>query len=130
MLGSPLGSLANSTPSSEADKRKNFRSQAIQEIISSEKTYLSQLEILMQYFVRPLKEKAIIDTASHTLLFGQIEMIHNLNGELLKELENDSEDVAKVCFIFRRSKKAFVGNIDNAIHQVWTVSPKPQDRIR
>ncbi|EDV95919.1 rhoGEF domain-containing protein gxcJ [Drosophila grimshawi] len=86
---SPIGS-----PNPEAGKRLGFRRQAVQEIITSEKSYLEQLELLMQYFVRPLKEQAIIDAANHTALFGQIEMIHNLNGEFLRELEANMENVA------------------------------------
>ncbi|KAH8260604.1 hypothetical protein KR038_008482 [Drosophila bunnanda] len=87
---SPIGS-----PNPESGKRLGFRRQAIQEIISSEKSYLEQLELLMNYFVRPLKEQAIIDGSNHTLLFGQIEMIHNLNGEFLRELEANMENVAQ-----------------------------------
>ncbi|KAH8305202.1 hypothetical protein KR018_000757 [Drosophila ironensis] len=87
---SPIGS-----PNPESGKRLGFRLQAIQEIISSEKSYLEQLELLVNYFVKPLKERAIIDCSNHTLLFGQIEMIHNLNGEFLKELEANMENVAQ-----------------------------------
>ncbi|EDW37715.1 GL21162 [Drosophila persimilis] len=86
---SPIGS-----PNPDAGKRMGFRLQAIQEIITSEKSYLEQLELLMNYFVLPLKEQAIIDCSNHTLLFGQIEMIHNLNGEFLRELEANMENVA------------------------------------
>lgn len=77
------------------DRRQGFRQQAIQEIISSEKTYLKQLEILMDYFVVPLKQQGILSDSSHTTLFGQIEMIYNLNGELLKEIESNQENVAQ-----------------------------------
>ncbi|EDW73393.2 uncharacterized protein Dwil_GK16672 [Drosophila willistoni] len=87
---SPIGS-----PNPEAGKRMGFRLQAVEEIISSEKSYLEQLEILMNYFVRPLKEQAIIDGTNHTALFGQIEMIHNLNGEFLRELQANMENVAQ-----------------------------------
>ncbi|XP_017091147.1 FYVE, RhoGEF and PH domain-containing protein 3 [Drosophila bipectinata] len=87
---SPIGS-----PNPESGKRLGFRLQAIQEIISSEKSYLEQLELLVNFFVRPLKEQAIIDSSNHTLLFGQIEMIYNLNGEFLKELEANMENVAQ-----------------------------------
>lgn len=77
------------------DHRNAFRLQAIQEIVDSEKSYLRQLETLMNFFVNPLKEQAIINDASHTSLFGQIEMIYNLNGEFLKELEENLENVGK-----------------------------------
>ncbi|KAI9586905.1 myosin-M heavy chain [Glossina fuscipes] len=95
MLAGGTGNTPISTPSSEVDKRRNFRLQAIQEIVSSEKTYLQQLELLMEYFVKPLKEEKVIDETSHIALFGQIEMIHNLNGEFLQELQSDMNNVAK-----------------------------------
>ncbi|XP_037952714.1 kalirin [Teleopsis dalmanni] len=93
MLNNSSASSTYGTPiGGEADKRKNFRMQAIQEIITSEKTYLNQLETLIQYFVRPLQ--SIIDASSHSILFSHIEMIHSLNGELLSQLENDVKNVA------------------------------------
>lgn len=87
--------LSNSpqTPSNnEMDKRGSLRRQAIEEIFSSEKSYLKHLDILMDYFVIPLK--SILDSTTHTALFGQIEMIYNLNGELLTELEVNLNNVA------------------------------------
>lgn len=95
MLAGGSGRSPINSPNTEMDKRKTFRLQAIHEIVTSEKTYLQQLQILMDYFVKPLKERKIIDEASHTTLFGQIEMIHNLNGEFLRELESDMDNVAK-----------------------------------
>lgn len=92
---SMLDKMTPESKNDEMDKRKSFRLQAIQEIVTSEKAYLKQLEILMQFFVLPLKEEAIIDDTTHTSLFGQIEMIYNLNGELLKEIENKLENVAQ-----------------------------------
>lgn len=76
------------------DKRRSLRRQSIEEILTSEKSYLKQLEILIKYFVNPLKEKHLIELAVHTSLFGQIEMIYNLNGEFLKELETDLDNIA------------------------------------
>lgn len=94
MLAGGSGDSPMCSPRTEMDKRRNFRMQAIEEIINSEKTYLQQLEVLMQYFVKPLKDQQIIDDASHTTLFGQIEMIYNLNGEFLNKLESNMENVA------------------------------------
>ncbi|TMW41574.1 hypothetical protein DOY81_013347, partial [Sarcophaga bullata] len=95
LAGSSDTSFVRNSPNTEMDKRRNFRLQAVQEIISSEKTYLQQLETLMEYFVKPLKQQQIINDVSHTTLFGQIEMIHNLNSEFLKELESDMDNVAQ-----------------------------------
>ncbi|CAD7003378.1 unnamed protein product [Ceratitis capitata] len=83
------------SPDGEVDKRSYYRMRAIEEVIISERNYLGQLELLMKFFVRPIKHQALIDDHTHTFLFGQIEMIYNLNMELLQELEENKEDVAK-----------------------------------
>ena len=88
------GSLQNSTPKTDNfDRRTQLRFQAIEEILKTERTYIQRLDILIKYFVEPLKD--LIDTQSHTTLFGQLELIHNLNKELLSHLENDLADVAR-----------------------------------
>lgn len=86
---------SSSPHNSEMEKRKSFRLQAIQEILTSERSYINQLELLMEFFVRPLKQQQIIGSDQFMALFGQVEMIYNLNQELLSELETDLENVAK-----------------------------------
>lgn len=81
--------------SNDMNKRKNFRLQAVQEILTSERSYINQLQILMKYFVNPLKNTDILSNDEYTILFGQIEMIYNLNTELLKNLETDLSKVGK-----------------------------------
>lgn len=94
MLDESLTST-NSPHNSEMEKRKSFRLQAIQEILTSERSYLNQLELLMEFFVRPLKQQQIISSDQFMALFGQVEMIYNLNQELLSKLETDLENVAR-----------------------------------
>lgn len=76
------------------DRRNQLRRKAIEEILTSERSYIAQLDKLINYFVNPLKNLNLIDIASHTSLFGQLELIHNINNELLMRLENDLNDVA------------------------------------
>lgn len=78
----------------DGDRRLNLRRKAIEEILSSERSYIAQLDKLLTYFVNPLKELNLIDIGSHTTLFGQLELIHNINNELLQRLETDLDDVA------------------------------------
>uniref|UniRef100_A0A336M426 CSON008359 protein n=1 Tax=Culicoides sonorensis TaxID=179676 RepID=A0A336M426_CULSO len=85
----------DSSPDATPMKPSELRRRAIEEIRSSEKRYISQLEILKQFFINPLKEKQLVDIKTHTSLFGQIEMIYNLNKELLDELETDLNNVSK-----------------------------------
>ncbi|CAH1714748.1 unnamed protein product [Chironomus riparius] len=76
------------------DRRNQLRRRAIEEILTSEKSYLNQLEKLMTYFVNPLKTLNLIEISSHTILFGQLELIYNINSELMTRLEADLDDVA------------------------------------
>lgn len=94
MLSASSDSLKN-TPTGGTDKRRQFRRQAVQEILTSERSYIAQLELLMQFFVRPLKEQQIISNDNFFALFGQVEMIYSLNQELLQQLEANLDNVAK-----------------------------------
>lgn len=78
----------------DGDRRINLRRKAIEEILTSERSYISQLDKLITYFVNPLKNLNLIDIASHSTLFGQLELIHNINSELIQRLETDLDDVA------------------------------------
>lgn len=80
--------------STDGDRRINLRRKAVEEILTSEKSYISQLDKLITYFVNPLKNLNLIDIGSHTALFGQLELIHNINNELLQRLEANLDDVA------------------------------------
>jgi hypothetical protein len=80
--------------SRDFDKRNEMRRKAIEEILTSERSYLKQLEKLMTFFVNPLKSLNLIDISAHTMLFGQLELIYNINSELLTRLETDLDDVA------------------------------------
>lgn len=84
-----------SSPDTTLTKPSELRRMAIEEIVTSEKRYLQQLEILIEYFINPIKDQKLIDIKTHTALFGQVEMIYNLNKELLNELENDLDNVSK-----------------------------------
>lgn len=65
----------------------------MEEIVTSEKAYIKQLERLIIFFVNPLKD--LIDLKSHTALFGQLELIYNLNKELLLQLETNLEQLGE-----------------------------------
>ena len=44
--------------------------------------------------MQPIAEKRLLSQASYTTLFENIETLHNVNGELLKELQQSPENVA------------------------------------
>lgn len=76
------------------DRRNQLRRRAIEEILTSERSYIAQLDKLVNFFVNPLKQLNLIDMGSHSRLFGQLELIHNIQLELLTRLETDLNDVA------------------------------------
>lgn len=84
----------NKEESTDYDRRNQLRRKATEEILTSERSYIAQLDKLVNFFVNPLKTLNLIDIASHTNLFGQLELIHNINNELLSRLETDLDDVA------------------------------------
>lgn len=86
-------SMDQSKLENDFDPRATIKRKAVAEIVESEKKYISELEKLMKFFVKPLKEKNLIDDSIHTALFGQLELIYNLNKELLSELEYNIDDL-------------------------------------
>lgn len=63
----------------------------VHEIISTEEQYLSYLTVVIKYFLEPIRglniPKDIIQK-----LFGNIEVIHNINSDVLKDLKNRQEE--------------------------------------
>lgn len=80
--------------STDSDRRNQLRRKATEEILTSERSYIAQLDKLVNFFVNPLKSLNLIDIGSQTILFGQLELIHNINSELLMRLDADLDDVA------------------------------------
>ncbi|XP_078036118.1 FYVE, RhoGEF and PH domain-containing protein 4 isoform X2 [Augochlora pura] len=76
------------------EKEKNLRCQAIQEILTTELTYLRQLEILMEFFVQPMIKKELLDHILLSTLSENIKTLYNVSGELVKELKQDPQNIA------------------------------------
>ncbi|XP_076381665.1 rac guanine nucleotide exchange factor JJ [Megalopta genalis] len=76
------------------EKEKNLRFQAIQEILTTEVTYLRQLEILMEFFVQPMMKKKLLDHILLSTLSENIKTLYNVSGELVKELKQDPQNIA------------------------------------
>lgn len=76
------------------EKERNLRFQAIQEILTTEVTYLRQLEILMEYFIQPIIERKLLNHSLLSSLSENIKTLYNVSGELIKELKQDSENIA------------------------------------
>ncbi|XP_053972787.1 rac guanine nucleotide exchange factor JJ-like [Hylaeus anthracinus] len=89
-----LNSLNESNQRCFEEKEKNLRCQAIQEILTTEVTYLRQLEILMEYFIEPMFKKKLLDHILLSTLSENIKTLYNVSGELVKELKEDPENIA------------------------------------
>ncbi|XP_076652563.1 rac guanine nucleotide exchange factor JJ [Halictus rubicundus] len=76
------------------EKEQNLRYQAIQEILTTEVTYLRQLEILTEFFVQPMIERKLLDHILLSTLYENIKTLYNVSGELVKELKQDPQNIA------------------------------------
>lgn len=72
-----------------------LKEQAVEELLNSEVSYLKQLEVLKKFFIEPIKEKSLLSKEDFETLFGNIETIYGVNGELLRELKLDSSNVGQ-----------------------------------
>ncbi|XP_049540393.1 putative protein tag-52 [Anopheles darlingi] len=91
----PLARDTDGGSHNEQDKRHQLRLQAIREIRTSEQSYLRQLEVLLEYFVTPLRTNGFLTERVHNAVFGQLDTIHNLSQELLKKLDDNLDNVVK-----------------------------------
>lgn len=77
------------------EKPNPLKEQALEELLNSEVSYLKQLEILTRFFIEPIKEKNLLSKEDFETVFGDIETIYGVNGELLRELKRDSSNVGQ-----------------------------------
>lgn len=76
-------------------KPNPLKEQALEELLNSEVSYLKQLEVLAKFFIGPIKSKGLLGKEEFDTLFGNIETIYGVNGELLNELKRDSSNVGQ-----------------------------------
>lgn len=83
------------TKDESEEKRLRMHSKTIEEILSTEKTYLHHLELLIKYFLTPLESKGILTPREYKVLFGKIPNIQRINQELLTQLGQNEESIGK-----------------------------------
>ena len=66
------------TPSAPSSSK---RAKAVQELISTEETYVRQLELLLDIYVRPLRVLEILNAENYKRLFSNVEDIYLLHRE-------------------------------------------------
>jgi len=104
-------------------KRVNQRKNIIQEILSTERTYVDGLNIIVVQFVTPLKNSNIIDQTAITEVFANIEDIQKLQLNFLVFLEKRMQNwkpylpVGDIFLQFAEQFKLYtqyINNFDNA----------------
>ena len=91
-----LVSLQEQTNKEEDKEMEVLRKKAIEEIINSEKNYLKQLEIVEEFFMKPLQEQDILAPQTYASIFGDILGIRQVNKELLLAMETSTDKIGKV----------------------------------
>ena len=91
-----LVSLQEQTNQEEDAEMEGLRQKAIDEIINSEKSYLRQLEIVEDFFMKPIRENEILASQIYANIFGDILGIRQVNKELLLAMETSTNKIGKV----------------------------------
>lgn len=80
----------------EVEDKKNANIQNIlTEILTSEENYIKQLEVVINFFMKPIQQKHLLSPEDFDFLFGSIKSIYVINKELLDELRNNAKNVAR-----------------------------------
>ncbi len=84
---------------SEGEERvmQRLRANAVRELVESERSYLRHLEIVEEFFMRPVKEGRVsMPQAEFVTVFGDLPSIIQVNKELLASLEGSTDRVGQV----------------------------------
>ncbi|KAH0813008.1 hypothetical protein GEV33_009781 [Tenebrio molitor] len=79
----------------EENNRKNKKQNILTEILESEENYIRQLEVIMEFFIKPVKDRELLKSRDFDALFSDISTIYRINKELLGELKKSPHQVAK-----------------------------------
>eukprot|EP01084_Bolivina_argentea_P032555 60248_1 len=99
------------TESKEIQKQNRLRKRAVEELVSTEKTYLEGLEKLLKYFINPLKNsqdkkiRKLLTFQDHQIIFpsdlSTIYALHiQLNADLIKYTNKWDNETSKLGHIF------------------------------
>ena len=78
------------------ERVERLRKMAVDEVVSSERSYLRHLEIVQEYFATPLEESKILPHKDFVIIFGDIPCILQVNKELLNCLETAEDRIGAV----------------------------------
>eukprot|EP01102_Stenamoeba_stenopodia_P007410 TRINITY_DN2074_c0_g2_i6.p1 TRINITY_DN2074_c0_g2~~TRINITY_DN2074_c0_g2_i6.p1 ORF type:complete len:671 (-),score=130.09 TRINITY_DN2074_c0_g2_i6:4-2016(-) len=81
-----LNLIAN-LPLTNKSRDEVLRNEVISELIKTERDYVADLELVIEVFLTPLRASGIVPNKDIKSLFSNLEVIHSINLQMLKELE-------------------------------------------
>ncbi|KAM9989947.1 hypothetical protein ACTFIY_005993 [Dictyostelium cf. discoideum] len=92
-LSSPIST--GHTGESIEEKNKRFRIKIINELIETERDYVRDLNIVVEVFLNPIREKQLLSAKDINSLFSNIEILFSINMNVLKALEKDKDPLCE-----------------------------------
>lgn len=91
-----LHALNEDSEKYEEERERTLKSQAIQEILTTEVTYLQQLEILAEFFIQPILQRKLLNHPLLVTLLENIKTLYNVSGELVAGIKHNPENITEV----------------------------------
>lgn len=111
-----------------SDKGERMRLQVINELLSTEKDYVSDLQLMIDVFLSPIRTKELLAKADLEIIFSNLETIRGVNEMLKNDLEKsvfmslDSDILVGKIFItmstFLKSYTDYVDRQDGSLQHV------------
>eukprot|EP01080_Neovahlkampfia_damariscottae_P002501 gene2501-3207_t len=103
------------TLSKTAQKRNDI----LEEFLETEETYVSNLNVLMKYFINPFLKDGIVSPQFHSKVFSSVSVVLGVNTVFLTKLkmvlkesdENKLSEMSKLLSSFAQTFKLYVGYI-------------------
>ncbi|KAJ5070874.1 faciogenital dysplasia protein [Anaeramoeba ignava] len=70
-------------------KNLQKREQAVLELIDTEFAYVKNLEIIINIFLKPIRQKGLLTKPEITMIFSNIETIHSINQSFCNEFDQE-----------------------------------------
>ncbi|KAL6074020.1 RhoGEF domain containing protein [Balamuthia mandrillaris] len=101
--GSSISTTAAASTANIPDKRERTRKEAINEIVNTERDYVRDMQLVIQVFLAPLKEKQLMEPQKLSTIFSNVELLVGVNEEMLKSFDRtahkDQEEMIGDTFL-------------------------------
>eukprot|EP01119_Soliformovum_irregulare_P024139 TRINITY_DN8586_c1_g1_i1.p1 TRINITY_DN8586_c1_g1~~TRINITY_DN8586_c1_g1_i1.p1 ORF type:complete len:812 (-),score=260.41 TRINITY_DN8586_c1_g1_i1:52-2487(-) len=130
--GTGSGRFDKLNPEEEIEKKRTKRGQIVNEILATEKSYVSHLKTVANLFMNPLRESPhLLDPASFKMIFSDIEVILQYHTIFLDQLEErvktwDSSEtkIGDVFLMIVPYLKVYTGYVNNYTDSHATLKQK------